>query len=272
MRKQLLLSILAIALPILSLLAQPQRIITLLPSISKQIDLLGVKHLLVGRSGYCEIDGMDHIPVVSSYYSLHKEKIYTLKPDLILTTSLTSEKSIRSLQALGLKVKVFPTPKDFKTLCEQFIELGNLCGVGENARRIVQQQKQRLSELQEKIPANRPHLNIFLQIDMNPLWAATPIAFPHDYIVCVGAKNIFEDARLGKVSKEVVIARNPDAIICFDRHGPSKGATGGTIWQAFPHLKAVKNSKILEISNSKAASPTPVSFVDVVETIIHFLY
>lgn len=246
-----------------------QRIVSLAPSLTKNIVLLNKDVNLVGRTSFCKVPGEDDVPVVASAVDVNLEKVYSLKPDLVLVSSLTHPETIEHLKKLDIKVKSFPYPESYEDLCDQFIEIGTLMNKEEHARQIVTRAKQRLDSLTQSIP-QVPSPDIFMEIGANPLYAAIPNTFMHDYIVYTNGKNIAHDFTKGSITRETVLVRDPDVIFIV-----TMGVVGEEekkTWSGYPNLSATQNDQIHIINADKSCSPTPVTFVEVVDEMIQLMY
>ena len=248
---------------------QAQRIISLVPSITKELYLLGQQHRIVGRTSYCEIAENDRIPVVASSISLNLEQAVSLKPDLIIASSLISPETIESLKKLGIRTELFSYPKSFSEICSQFIRLGELTGARETANQIVVQAETRLQELQKKVPQNaRPKM--FLQIGAKPLFCAVPDTFMDDFIRLAGGVNIASDLKSGSITREAVLTRNPDVIFIV-----TMGITAveeKQTWEKYKALNATRNQQIFILDADKTCSPTPLHFTEALEEMIDLAY
>lgn len=241
-----------------------KRIISLAPSLTKDIHLLQVQDRLVGITNYCELDAKVEVPIVASAVDVNIERIITQQPDLIIATSLTSTETLEMMKQLGLKVKFFPLPKSFEEINDQFLELGILIGKPELASQIVNKAQKRIEVL--KLDSHLSETKIFMQIGTNPLFCVIPNTFLNDYINFIDGTNIASDLRNGAISRESVILRDPDIIIIVTMGTIGEEET--RIWNSYPHLSAVKSNRIFVIDSEKACSPTPINFVETMEEII----
>lgn len=245
------------------------KIVSLTPSITKQLILLGVQHQVVGHTSYCPPEDLPNSQLVASATEVNVEKIALLDPDMVLVSTLTKEKVVKNLRKLGIEVYYLHMPASYKEIRAQFIQIGQMVQKADKARRIMQRQENRLDSLQKLIPKNkRPR--IFIEIGANPLFGATSRSFMHDYINYANGVNILEDVKSGMVSRESVLVKNPDAILIV-----TMGIVGQEekeIWQEYPNLSANKKDQIFILDADESSSPTPISFTMVVEKIIHLLY
>ncbi len=248
----------------------PQRIISLGPSITEQLYLLGLQDRLIGCTIYCkkpkEAESKEKIGTV---VEINLEKIVSLKPDLVLATSLTDPKTIEKLKRLGIKVVSFSSPKNFVQICEQFLKLGKITGRQKVAEKLVEEAKQKAESLRKKVKG-LPEPKVFVQVGAKPLFTVTGDSFVNDFIEFAGGVNIAQNLNMGLYSREEVLKNNPDVIIIV-----TMGIVGEQekeIWERYRTLKAVKNNRIYIIDSYKLCSPTPVSFVDTLEEMVKILH
>jgi len=240
----------------------PQRIVSLVPSITKQLYDLGIENRIVGCTSYCRAKDKAGVSVVASAIQVNVEKTLMLKPDLVIVSSLTNKKTIDTFKKMGLRTLYFEAPKSYDDLCRQFVRLAEVCGVKEKAENIVRTQKSRLQNIIKDIPKGEKPV-IFIQIGANPLWTVIDDSFMGDYIRFLGGVNLAAGLKSGSINRESVLIENPDIIFI---------TTMGTIsdqekrtWLNYKTLKAVKNNKIFILDADKTNAPSVIDFVDVLE-------
>jgi iron complex transport system substrate-binding protein len=243
------------------------RIVSLTPSLTQSLYFLEAQDKLVGCTNYCADGVKDNKEIVASAVAVNLEKVVALKPDIVLASQLTTPDNIATLRRFGIQVEVFQSPKSFTEICEQFIQLGALIGEKTKAERIVNESRQRVESVSAKMN-RRTAPKMFFQIGANPIFTVIPNTFMNDYITLLGAENIAEDFRRGTVSREFVIAQNPDYIFVV-----TMGITGEeekNRWGRYSNLKAARNGQIFIIDSDIACQPTPVTFAQTME-ILHKL-
>lgn len=231
--------------------------------------LLNAQNELVGCTSYCEEAKKDLKSIVASAVEVNVEKVFMLKPDLVMATSLTKQSAIEALRKLGIRVSTFPMPKSFDGICNQLVEIGKLTGKLSLAQNIVTKQKERLAGLQQTVPKGKQP-KVFMEIGAKPLFAAIPNSFMNDYIIYTGGENIASDLTNGTIARESVLMKNPDVIIIVTMG--IVGVDEKKTWSNYPTLQAAKNRKIFVIDSYKSCSPTPVAFVDIVEELMAMIY
>lgn len=248
----------------------PKRIISLAPSITKNLHLLGADELLVGCTNFCTLQSETDAVVVASAIQVNYEKAVILKPDLIITTTLTKPNTIDTFKKLGIPVLVFKNPQSFDEICEQFIELGKKVGKETLAREIIADAQKQMTMIKQKVNDELPKQKIFMQIGANPLFAVIPNTFMNDFIRFSKTENIASDLKIGGVNREMVLVRNPDIIVVVLMG--TMGADEKDRWESYTNLQAVKKKQIFIMDADKTCSPTPLSFVDALDELITLIY
>lgn len=248
----------------------PRRIISLAPSLTKNLYLLGAGDLLVGCTSYCTLQSDTQAEVVASAIQVNYEKAVLLQPDLVITTSLTKPKTIETFRKLGVDVLVYDSPRSFEEICSQFIDLGEQVGRKQQAETLIADAKTRMQQTLERIPADAPSQKIMLQIGANPLFSVVPNTFMNDFIRFSKTENIASDLTVGSITRESVLIRNPDIIVVVLMG--MIGEEEKNQWMSYPSLSAVQKNQIFMMDADKACSPTPLSFVESLEDLITKIY
>ena len=248
----------------------PRRIISLGPTITEKLYLLGAQDRLVGVTTYCERPPEARAKErVGNVTQVNIEKIVELKPDLVIATSLTERRAVLGLRHLGIKVIVFNEPGSYAEMNRQFLELGRIVGRERQAEEIVRAADLRVDAIKKQV-RGLPRPKVFVQLGAKPLFAATKDSFVNDFIELAGGTNIARDAKTGFISREEVLRQDPDIIIIVLMEAATGSEKKG--WQNFHALKAVKNGKIVVMDPYRICSPTPRTFVDALEEMVKTLH
>ncbi len=260
-----------LSFPLKSKLSKPpQRIVSLGPSLTEELYLLGVEDKIVGVTIYCNRpkEAQDK-EKVGTAIKVDVEKIISLRPDMVLATPLSDHIQMEKIKSLGIKVVTFPSCRSFSEICKQFLELGKIVGKEQKAKEIIGAAKDKVELVNKKVKdLSRP--KVFVQIGAKPLYTVTEDSFIQDLITLAGGINIAHRAKIGFYSREEVIRQNPDVIIIV-----TMGIVGEQekkAWERFNTLKAVKDKRIYIIDSYKMCSPTPLAFAEALEEITRFLH
>jgi len=248
----------------------PRRIVSLGPAITEQLYVLGVQDRLIGCTVYCKRPAeAEKKEKIGTVIKVNIEKIVSLRPDLVICTSLSDPKQVEELRNLGMEIVLFPAPINFYELCAQFKELGRIVGKEKEAEKIITAAKGRVESL-ERETGKLQKPKVFMQIGARPLFSIAEDSFINDYLNFAGGINIAAKAGTGLYSREQVLKDNPDVIIIV-----GMGVNGGEerkTWKGYATMSAARNDRIYSMDPDKLCSPTPVSFVETLEEMINILH
>ena len=246
------------------------RIISLAPSITKELLFLGMADNIVGATSYCDISKTNKELIIGSATTINIEKILLLKPDIVFASGLTKANNIQTLKDNGIEVYSVNNMKSFDDICTEFMAIGNRVDKTERASIIINEAKQKVDSMRQSIASYSKKSRIFIQIGAQPLYTVIPNTFMNDYITFSGCDNIAHDMTRGTITRESVLLRNPDVIFIV-----TMGIIGDeekNIWNTYNELNATKNSKIFIINSSIACTPSVLAFTETLEIIINNIY
>ena len=251
----------------------PRRIVSLGPSVTEELYLLGAGDRVVGVTNYClKPPQAREKEKVGTVKEANLERIIDLKPDLVIATSLTDLKALAKLRDMGIKVITVPQPKDFSQICAHFLELGSVVGKRAEAEDIIVKARDRIRAIQDKCK-NSPKADVFVQIGAKPLVTANRDSFFNDLVELSGGVNIAAASRglsYMPYSREKVLEADPDVIIIVTMGIAGKAEK--ELWETFKNLKAVKDKRIYIVDSDKFCSLTPLTFVEALEEISGILH
>ena len=246
------------------------RIISLAPSITKELESLNMAGNIVGATSYCNISATNKELIVGTATEVNIEKVLLLNPDIVFASGLTKENTIITLRKNGITVFRFNKMQSFNDICNHFIELGKLVGKADLAQSIVNKSKIKVDSLSNSVPNLPDRLTVFFQIGAKPIFTVISNTFMNDYITLAKCNNIAEDLKKGTITRENVLQQNPDIIFIV-----TMGIVGDNeknIWESYTELNAAKNKKIFIIDSSIASTPTVLSFTETLEQVINNIY
>jgi len=199
-------------LPVANVL--PSRIISLAPAVTEQLYLLGVEDKICGVTTFC-----DYPPEatkkekIGSLLEVNYEKIFLLKPDLIIASADGVSPTILSkLRTQKYNLLVLPVSGGFDDIQKNFLMLARAVGKEKEARKILEDLANRLKKVKEKI-SGAPCLRVFCQVGSRPLVTAGKGTFIDEEISLAGGRNVVEKSGYLRYNMEEVILLNPDVIL-----------------------------------------------------------
>lgn len=213
--------------------AVPQRIVSLLPSLTETVCELGQCQRIVGVDRYSNFPAsLQKLPQVGGGLDPNIEMIVALKPDVVLMAK--SSRAGERLEALGLKV-VALEPKTHADVQRVMLKLGQLLEVPDAAR-IWRAIDAGVSAAAQSLPAHVRGTKVYFEVNQGP-YAAGESSFIGETLTRLGVKNIVP-AKLGpfpKLNPEYIVRANPDVILIGQRSSDGLMARPG--WQSIRALR-----------------------------------
>ncbi len=255
--------------------AEPQRIVSLAPSNTEILFALGLGQRVVGVD-----DFSDYPPEAASIEKVgglepNKEKIVSLAPDLILAVGGSPaqiEKAV-ALEKLGLAVLVLD-PANVEGVIKNIELVGQATGQSNTAGKLAAELRARVKAVADKT-ANAPKPKVFFELDAtDPTkpFAPGPGSFIDGMITLAGGANIAANAQMQwvQLSAEEIIAQNPDVIVLSDAEfGVSpESVKARPGWDV---IAAVKNGAVYPIGANAVSRPGP-RIVDGLEELARLIH
>jgi iron complex transport system substrate-binding protein len=192
----------------------PQRIVSLLPSLTETVCALGQCQRLVGVDRYSNFpDSVRRLPQVGGGLDPNIEAIVALRPDVVLMA--TSTPVGERLQSLGIKV-VALEPKTHADVRRVLVSIGQLLEVP-NAQSVWREINAGVLTAAQSLPASVRKSRVYFEVNSAP-YAAGEKSFIGETLASLGVKNVVP-ASLGvfpKLNPEYVVRADPDVIMVGD--------------------------------------------------------
>lgn len=241
----------------------PQRIISLSPSTTEVLYGVGAFERVVAVSSYDKFPPeVSQLPKVGGWSNTNLEQVATLKPDLIVMTSSQAPLIKDKLDALGVRTLIVPsyTVADALLGIEQ---IGAATGRVEAARKLVAETRAKLEDVRART-RELPRLRVLCIVDRVPgtlrgLYAATQGSFFVELIEMAGGESIAPPASngFGQISKEAVVALNPDIIFDLLQTGEGQLAEDvQEVWKELANVKAVRDGRVYRLRDESMLHPS----------------
>ncbi len=253
--------------------AEPQRIISLAPSITEILFDLGLGEKVVGVTRYCdyppEAKSKDK---VGGYLDVNYEAVLALQPDLVIHIAQHEEARGR-LEELGIKTLAVDHSR-VDGIVNSILTIGKACGVPGLARKQVKELKARLSKVVSGYNFNfTPRVLVAVGRSLEPgasgeIYVSGRDGFYDDLIRLAGGKNAYGDETLKfpALSAEGVAHIDPDVIIeMIPDLGPDEDMEALLArWNDIPGLRATRNGRVHILDGDHVVIPGP-RFVKLLE-------
>ncbi|MCM2250994.1 MAG: helical backbone metal receptor [Ramlibacter sp.] len=200
------------------LAAPPQRIVSLLPSLTETICELGQCQRLVGVDRYSNWPAeLSRLPQVGGGLDPSIEAIVVLRPDVVVLA--TSSRAIDRLQALGLKV-VALEPRSHSDVQRVLGKMAHVLGMAPtDAQAVWRRIDAAVSAAAQSLPPRIKGTRVYFEVNRGP-YGAGESSFIGETLARLGVANIIP-AALGpfpRLNPEFIVRANPDVIMVGDRN------------------------------------------------------
>ena len=223
----------------------PQRIVSLLPSLTESVCELGYCQRLVGVDRYSDFPAsVQSLPQLGGGLDPNIEAIVALKPDVVLMAA--SSRAGERLRALGLNV-VALEPKTHGDVQRVLLKLGQLLE-SPDADKIWRTIDAGVLAAAQSIPPSARGTRVYFEVNPGP-YGAGETSFIGETLTRLGAKNIIP-AKLGpfpKLNPEFIVRANPDLIMVGDSSAEAMLQRPG-----WPAMRAVREQRMCAFSPAQS--------------------
>jgi iron complex transport system substrate-binding protein len=253
-----------------SILEQPEEVVSLAPSNTEILFALGVEDRIAAVDEYSDYPAaVEEIPTIGDYADPDLESIVAFEPELVLATAVHAATIVPRLEALGIPAVVIE-PADLAATLDSIATVGALTGANEAATALVCALQARVDAVEAAV-AGAPPPRVFFELSPD-LYSAGEGTFIDDLITRAGGENIVA-ASLGpwpQLGAEAVIEANPEVILLADHEA---GVTPESVaarpgWQV---VSAVENERVIALDTDLVVRPGP-RVVDGLEAIARALH
>lgn len=199
------------------LAAPPQRIVTLLPSLTETVCALGFCERLVGTDRYSNWPAsVPALPKLGGMDDTQVERLVALRPDVVLAARST--RAVERLESLGLTVVVLE-PRSQAEARRTVATIATLMGRPEQGAVLWARIDQQVQRAAARVPAALRGRKVYFEVDSAP-YAAGSTSFLGELLTQLGLGNIVPPA-LGpfpKLNPEFIVQAQPDLVMAVERN------------------------------------------------------
>jgi ABC-type Fe3+-hydroxamate transport system substrate-binding protein len=202
-----------------ALAARPERIVSLVPSITETLFALGLDDRIAGITLFC-VEPRARVgakPKVGREKDPDVERILALAPDLVVANIEENRRDVvERLRAAGIPVWV-TFPRTLREGIRMIRELGDVTGAAGEADRLATALEARYAAT-VAASAARPPVPVFCPIWRGPYMTINRDTYVHDVLATCGARNVFADHpdRYPTVTLDDVRVAAPEVILLPD--------------------------------------------------------
>jgi len=228
----------------------PQRIVSLLPSLTETICALGACGRLVATDRYSDWPvEVKALPKTGGLEDAEIESIVRLAPDLVLLSR--TQRITGRLHELGVESFALDT-ETYAAITREVTVVGAILGVPERAAALNREIETAVDSLGARARSHRHGAgpSVYFEVDRAP-YAAGPASFIGEMLTRLGARNIVTPdlGPFPKLNPEYVVRRNPDVIFVRPTDEPHLAQRPG--WE---RIRAVKERRLCSFAPSVDAT------------------
>lgn len=227
----------------------PQRIVSMVPSLTEGVCVLQLCERLVGVDRYSNWpEPVRKLPVLGGGVDPNVEAIVAARPDVVLLSRSAAAKVADRLEALGLTVVVTEVNAQHG-IHKSLLRLARLLGVPEaEAQKVWREIDAGVDAAAQAVPAAAKNARVYFEVSRGP-YAAGPQSFIGETLTRLGVRNVVP-AELGpfpRLSPEFLLRANPDVIMLG-----SRSMQVATSYPGWERLAAVQKQRVCVFSLEEA--------------------
>jgi iron complex transport system substrate-binding protein len=231
----------------------PQRIVSLLPSLTESVCALGKCDALVGVDRFSNWPkSIQDLPKLGGLGDVNIERIVQLKPDVVLLEKASP--IIARLNGLGIKTVAL----DIQSMGDEeraLKKLDTVLGTTESGRVWNQIQKE-IMRAHKQLPSRDKNIQVYFEVNPAP-YAAGRNSFIGEILTHLGLVNIIPES-LGpfpKINPEFVVQAKPDVILLTESTATDIQRRPG--WRSIPAVMRNRICTFTAAQNDALVRPGP---------------
>ena len=234
------------------------RIVSLSPSTTEALFVIGAGPQVVGRSRYCDWPAeVAKLPQIGGYVDPSFEAILALRPDLVTGARGPAGAAMSErLEARGIKT-FLPKTESFAEIDAMMLGLGERTGRAAEARAKVDALDAQVAAVAKAV-ASAPRPRVLLVFGLEPVSVAGPASFADEMIRRAGGTNVVtEGGGYPTIGIERVITLDPDLVVnaaSAEAHGHERIARDTPGWSK---VRAVTTGHVVAVADESVLRPGP---------------
>ncbi|MEW8955676.1 ABC transporter substrate-binding protein [Clostridium sp.] len=228
---------------------EPERIVSIAPSITEIVAALGKEDKLVGRTDFCTYpESIKKVESIGGLQDPNIEKIVELKPDVVIASTHFKEDVLKKLEELNIKVIVLYGEESFDGAYDTIEKVSTVLNAKDKGTEIVDGMKNKVEDVKKRVEGKDKKKTYYVVgYGKGGDFTAGGDTFIGEIIEMAGGENAAKDLKGWKYSLEKVVESNPDLMVVAEGMNNKEGLKEAN---GYKDLKAVKEDKIYEIDQN----------------------
>ncbi len=245
---------------------RPKRVISFAPSITEIIYAMSGEKNLIANTEYCNYPEDAKLKAkVGGISNPEIEKLISLKPDLVLSSTLTPLDAVKQIELLKIPIVVF-NHSSLNQIFNDIDVISKIIGYSDYGKDLLSDLKNRRKSLNEKFSDNTDidKIKTLVLFGTNGLFSCGKGSYINEIIDLAGGVNVAQsiNSPWPQISFESILNWNPDVIFVTSTESQNISASANVIstWKndkRWKKIDAVKNDRIKIIGDSMLTVPGP---------------
>jgi iron complex transport system substrate-binding protein len=240
----------------------PQRIISLIPSVTEMLFAIGAGPRVVGVGSFDRFppEALTRIKV-GGLIDPDIERIISLKPDLVVVYATQTDLRTQMSRA-HIPIYLYQH-SGLSDITVTIRSLGKTIGSEAASEELASQIEREFAAIRGRVAGKpRPRTLLVFGRDSETLrgiYASGGIGFLHDMLDLAGGTNVFADVKRQSIqaTSEVILARGPEVILEIGLDTASARNRNLRAWDAIESVPAVRTHRIYQIRGDEMMNPGP---------------
>jgi len=244
---------------------EPQRIISLVPSTTEMLFVMGAGHRVAGVSNYDHFPpDVERLPKVGGLLDPNVERLLSLKPDLVIVYDTQADLK-RQLERARIPMFGY-VHRGLPDITQTMRTLGERIGMKAAADAAASRIEQQLAATRARV-AGRPRPKTLLIFGreagtLRHIDASGGYGFLHDILELAGGADVLGDLnkQVVDMSTEMILSRAPEVILELhygESLKPDRFDAERRVWNGLPSVPAVKNNRVFLLAGDEFVVPGP---------------
>ena len=244
---------------------EPQRIISLVPSTTEMLFVMGAGRRVAGVSNYDHFPpDVERLPKVGGLLDPNVERLLSLKPDLVIVYDTQTDLK-RQLERARIPMFGY-VHRGLPDITQTMRALGERIGMKAAADAAASRIEQQLAAIRARV-ADRPRPKTLLIFGreagtLRHIDASGGYGFLHDILELAGGADVLGDLekQVVDMSTEMILSRAPEVILELhygESLKPERFDAERRVWNALPSVPAVKNNRVFLLAGDEFVVPGP---------------
>ena len=190
----------------------PEKVVSVAPNMTELVYKLGAGNMLVGRTDYCDYpEEALNVESIGTLRTPDIEKIISLEPDLVLTSTHFNEENAQKLESAGIKVLSLYEENNVDGVYTMIDTLGKALNKQTEAEETVKEMKAAIEDTTKKIEGlEKPKIYYVVGFGEYGDFSAPENTFVGQLIKLAGGDNIVPASDSWAFSLEKLIEADPE--------------------------------------------------------------